>query len=60
MLYGTSRTAPSNGDAISTPYTLKSGYIAYLTCKLKNVGSSLEEEEYEMVYWERVVRKALP
>lgn len=60
VLYGTSRTAPSNGDAISTPYTLKSGYIAYLTCKLKNVGSSLEEEEYEMVYWERAVRKALP
>lgn len=59
-LYGTSRTAPSNGDAISIPYTLKSGYIAYLTCKLKNVGSSLEEEEYEMVYWERAVRKALP
>lgn len=60
VLYGTSRTAPSNGDAISIPYTLKSGYIAYLTCKLKNVGSSLEEEEYEMVYWERAVRKALP
>lgn len=60
VLYGTSRTAPSNGDAISTPYTLKSGYIAYLTCKLKNVGSSLEEEEYEMIYWERAVRKALP
>lgn len=60
VLYGTSRTAPSNGDAISTPYILKSGYIAYLTCKLKNVGSSLEEEEYEMVYWERAVRKALP
>lgn len=60
VLYGTSRTAPSNGDAISTPYTLKSGYIAYLTCKLKNVGSSLEEEGYEMVYWERAVRKALP
>ena len=60
VLYGTSRTAPSNGDAISTPYTLKSGYIAYLTCKLKNVGSSLEEEEYEMLYWERAVRKALP
>ena len=60
VLYGTSRTTPNNGDAISTPYILKNGYIAYLTCKVKNVGSNLEETEYEMIYWERVVRKALP
>ena len=60
VLYGTSRTTPSNGDAISAPYILKNGYIAYLTCKVKNVGSNLEETEYEMIYWERVVRKALP
>jgi hypothetical protein len=60
VLYGTSRTTPNNGDAISAPYILKNGYIAYLTCKVKNVGSNLEETEYEMIYWERVVRKALP
>ena len=60
VLYGTSRTAPNNNDAISAPYILKNGYIAYLTCKVKNVGSNLEETEYEIIYWERVVRKALP
>lgn len=60
-LYGTSRTAPDWG-ATSHPslYTLKSGYVAYLTCKVKNTGSSSEEDRYEAIYWERVVRKALP
>ena len=60
-LYGTSRTAPDWG-ATSPPslYTLKSGYVAYLTCKVKNTGSSSEEDRYETIYWERVVRKALP
>lgn len=61
-LYGTSRTAPNwdSGDYTGYPYTLKSGYVAYLTCKVKNTGSSSEESGYEMIYWERVVRKALP
>lgn len=62
ILYGTSRTAPNwgvNGDA-NTSYTLQSGYVAYLTCKVKNTGSSSEESGYETIYWERVVRKALP
>lgn len=61
-LYGTSRTAPNwdSGDYTGYPYTLKSGYVAYLTCKLKNTGSSSEESWYETIYWERVVRKALP
>lgn len=61
-LYGTSRTAPNwdSGDYTGYPYTLKSGYVAYLTCKLKNTGSSSEEDRYETIYWERVVRKALP
>ena len=61
-LYGTSRTAPNwgvNGDS-NTRYTLQSGYVAYLTCKVKNTGSSSEEDWYETIYWERVVRKALP
>lgn len=61
-LYGTSRTAP-NWDSVGmagSPYTLESGYVAYLTCKLKNTGSSSEERWYETIYWERVVRKALP
>lgn len=61
-LYGTSRTAP-NWDSVGmagSPYTLQSGYVAYLTCKLKNTGSSSEEDRYETIYWERVVRKALP
>lgn len=61
-LYGTSRTAP-NWDSVGmagSPYTLQSGYVAYLTCKLKNTGSSSEESWYETIYWERVVRKALP
>lgn len=61
-LYGTSRTAPNwdSGGVAGSPYTLKSGYVAYLTCKVKNTGSSSEESEYETIYWERVVRKALP
>lgn len=61
-LYGTSRTAPNwdSGGVASSPYTLKSGYVAYLTCKVKNTGSSSEESGYETIYWERVVRKALP
>lgn len=61
-LYGTSRTAPNwdSGDYTGYPYTLKSGYVAYLTCKVKNTGSSSEESGYETIYWERVVRKALP
>lgn len=62
ILYGTSRTAPNwgvNGDS-NTRYTLQSGYVAYLTCKVKNTGSSSEEDWYETIYWERVVRKALP
>lgn len=62
ILYGTSRTAPDwgvNGVA-NTRYTLQSGYVAYLTCKVKNTGSSSEEDWYETIYWERVVRKALP
>lgn len=60
-LYGTSRTAP-NWGASNPPslYSLKSGYVAYLTCKVKNTGSSSEESGYETIYWERVVRKALP
>lgn len=59
-LYGTSRTAPNWGDTNpSSLYTLKSGYVAYLTCKVANTGSS-SEESYETIYWERVVRKALP
>lgn len=61
-LYGTSRTAPNwdSGGVAGSPYTLKSGYVAYLTCKVKNTGSSSEESGYETIYWERVVRKALP
>ena len=61
-LYGTSRTAPDwdSGGYTGSPYTLKSGYVAYLTCKVKNTGSSSEESGYETIYWERVVRKALP
>lgn len=61
-LYGTSRTAPDwdSGGYTGYPYTLKSGYVAYLTCKVKNTGSSSEESGYETIYWERVVRKALP
>lgn len=61
-LYGTSRTAPNwdSGGMAGSPYTLKSGYVAYLTCKVKNTGSSSEESGYETIYWERVVRKALP
>lgn len=60
-LYGTSRTAPNWGDTNpSSLYTLKSGYVAYLTCKVANTGSSSEESGYETIYWERVVRKALP
>lgn len=62
ILYGTSRTAPNwgvDGDS-NTRYTLQSGYVAYLTCKVKNTGSSSEEDRYETIYWERVVRKALP
>ena len=61
-LYGTSRTAPDWDSCGYTgyPYTLKSGYVAYLTCKVKNTGSSSEESGYETIYWERVVRKALP
>ncbi len=61
-LYGTSRTAPNwdSGGYTESPYTLKSGYVAYLTCKVKNTGSSSEESGYETIYWERVVRKALP
>lgn len=61
-LYGTSRTAPNwdSGGVASSPYTLKSGYVAYLSCKVKNTGSSSEESGYETIYWERVVRKALP
>lgn len=61
-LYGTSRTAPDwDSDGYTgSPYTLKSGYVAYLTCKVKNTGSSSEESGYETIYWERVVRKALP
>lgn len=61
-LYGTSRTAPNwdSGGVAGSSYTLKSGYVAYLTCKVKNTGSSSEESEYETIYWERVVRKALP
>lgn len=61
-LYGTSRTAPNwdSGGVASSPYTLKSGYVVYLTCKVKNTGSSSEESGYETIYWERVVRKALP
>lgn len=61
-LYGTSRTAPNwdSGDYTGYPYTIKSGYVAYLTCKVKNTGSSSEESGYETIYWERVVRKALP
>ena len=59
-LYGTSRTAPNWGDTNpSSLYTLKSGYVAYLTCKVANTGSS-SEDGYETIYWERVVRKALP
>lgn len=61
-LYGTSRTAPNwdSGGVAGSPYTLKSGYVVYLTCKVKNTGSSSEESGYETIYWERVVRKALP
>ena len=61
-LYGTSRTAPDwdSGGYTGSPYTLKSGYVVYLTCKVKNTGSSSEESGYETIYWERVVRKALP
>lgn len=61
-LYGTSRTAPNwdSGGVAGSPYTLKSGYVAYLTCKVKNTGDSSEERNYETIYWERVVRKALP
>lgn len=61
-LYGTSRTAPNwdSGGVAGSPYTLKSGYVAYLTCKVKNTGSSSEESGYETIYWERVVRKVLP
>lgn len=60
-LYGTSRTAPNWGATSSSSlYSLESGYVAYLTCKVKNTGSSSEESEYETIYWERVVRKALP
>lgn len=61
-LYGTSRTAPDwdSGGVSGLHYTLRSGYVAYLTCKLKNTGSSSEESGYETIYWERVVRKALP
>lgn len=61
-LYGTSRTAPNwdSGGVAGSPYTLKSGYVAYLTCKVKNTGSSSEESGDETIYWERVVRKALP
>lgn len=61
-LYGTSRRAPDwdSGGYTGSPYTLESGYVAYLTCKVKNTGSSSEESGYETIYWERVVRKALP
>lgn len=61
-LYGTSRTSPNwdSGGVAGSPYTLKSGYVVYLTCKVKNTGSSSEESGYETIYWERVVRKALP
>lgn len=61
-LYGTSRTAPNwdSGGVAGSPYTLKSGYVVYLTCKVKNTGDSSEESGYETIYWERVVRKALP
>lgn len=61
MLYGTSKTAPSwtQADGASTPFFLKPTYIAYLTCKVKNESGSADTD-YELIYWERVVRKALP
>lgn len=61
MLYGTSKTAPSwtQAGGASTPFFLKPTYIAYLTCKVKNESGSADTD-YELIYWERVVRKALP
>ena len=58
-LVGTSNTAPNNNQdtALTTLYTLPDNKVAYLTCKVKNTGS---ENDYETIYWERVVRKALP
>lgn len=60
-LYGTSKTAPSwtQAGGASTPFFLKPTYIAYLTCKVKNESGSADTD-YELIYWERVVRKALP
>ena len=60
-LYGTSKTAPSwtQADGASTSFFLKPTYIAYLTCKVKNESGSADTD-YELIYWERVVRKALP
>lgn len=58
-LVGTSNTVPNNNQdtAFTTLYTLPADKVAYLTCKVKNTGS---ENDYETIYWERVVRKALP
>lgn len=59
LLVGTSNTVPNDNQdtALTTPYTLPDDKVAYLTCKVKNTGS---ESDYETIYWERVVRNAMP